>query len=214
MGILDDLLASAAGAQGTGRQSMGNAREESRPPMSTGPGGGGSSQILIALLPVILSMLASRGGGAPAPQSGGGGLGGILGQVLGGSASQRGGGMGDILGQILGGGGGVGGGQMGAGGLGSLIEGFQRAGYGEQASSWVGTGQNSSIPPEAIEQVFGRGGLAEIARQAGVSEADAAQGLSQLLPEVVDRVTPNGDVPDLDALVASVDEMSRRYRPG
>ncbi|MGB8433229.1 MAG: YidB family protein [Burkholderiales bacterium] len=214
MGILDDLLASAAGAQGTGGQSMGNAREESLRPMSAGPGGGGSNQMLMALLPVILSMLASRSGGAPAPQSGGGGLGDILGQVLGGGASQRGGGMGDILGQILGGGSGVSGAQEGSGGLGNLIEGFQRAGYGEHARSWVGTGQNAAITPEAIEQVFGRGGLEAIARQAGVSEADAARGLSQLLPEVVDRVTPNGDVPDLDALVASVDEMSRRYRSG
>jgi uncharacterized protein YidB (DUF937 family) len=214
MGILDDLLASVAGGQGMAGPSMGGVREGSRQPTSAGPTGGGSSQILMALLPVVLSMLASRGGGAPAAQTGGGGFGDILGQVLGGGAPSGGGGIGDVLGQVLGGSGGMGGASTGLGSLGTLLEGLQRAGYGEQASSWVGTGQNSAIPPDAIEKVFGRGGLEAIARQAGVTEADAAQGLSQLLPEVVDRVTPNGSVPDLDALVASVDEMSRRYRSG
>ncbi len=214
MGILEDLLASAAGAQGTGNPSVGDAYEGSRRASSPGPGGGGTSQILMALLPVVLSMLASRGGGAPETQTGGGGFGDILGQVLGGGAPSGGGGIGDVLGQILGGSGGMGGASTGPGSLGTLLEGFQRAGYGEQASSWVGTGQNTAIPPDAIEKVFGPGGLAAIARQAGVSEGDAARGLSQLLPEVVDRVTPNGIVPDLDALVASVDAMSRRYRSG
>jgi uncharacterized protein YidB (DUF937 family) len=118
--------------------------------------------------------------------------------------------MGDILGQVLGGGG-AGGGMGGTGGLGGLLEQFQRAGYGEQASSWVGTGQNQPIPADVIGQIFGQDGLAAIARQAGVSEADASAGLSQLLPEVVDRVTPNGEVPDLDQLTASVSDLSRRF---
>jgi uncharacterized protein YidB (DUF937 family) len=85
-----------------------------------------------------------------------------------------------------------------------------RAGYGDQARSWVGTGQNMPLSPEALEQIFGHGGLSEIARQAGVSEADATRGLSELLPEVVDRVTPGGQVPDLDQLTASVSDLSRR----
>jgi uncharacterized protein YidB (DUF937 family) len=145
--------------------------------------------------------------------AGGGGLGDILGQVLGGGAQPRGGGgLEDILGQVLGGGaqprGGGGGGGMG--GLGGLLEQMARSGYGDQARSWVGTGQNMPIPPDAVEQIFGRGGITEIARQAGVSEADASRGLSELLPEVVDRVTPNGQVPDLDQLAGSVNDLSRR----
>jgi uncharacterized protein YidB (DUF937 family) len=115
--------------------------------------------------------------------------------------------MGDILGEVLGGvrrAAGMG----GMGGLGGLLEQFQRMGYGEQASSWVGPGQNQPIPADVIGQIFGQDGLAAIARQAGVSEADVSAGLSQLLPEVVDRVTPNGEVPDLDALTASVSDLS------
>src|SRR4029453_7446947 len=98
----------------------------------------------------------------------------------------------------------------GAGGLGDLLEQFQRAGYGDQARSWVGTGRNEPLPPGALEEVFGRGGMAEIARRAGVSERDASQGLSQLMPEVVDRGTPDGRVPEDNALLASVESLSKR----
>jgi uncharacterized protein YidB (DUF937 family) len=99
----------------------------------------------------------------------------------------------------------------GGGGLGAILEQFQRAGFGEQASSWVGTGANLPIPPEAMAQVFGRDGLGRIASQAGLTEEQASTGLSQILPEVVDRVTPQGQVPDLDALAASVGDLQRRF---
>ena len=98
--------------------------------------------------------------------------------------------------------------------LGGLLEQFQRVGYGEQARSWVGTGQNQPIPADVSARSSAKDGLAAIARQAGVSEQDASAGLSQLLPEVVDHVTPNGKVPDLDMLSASVDDLSRRFGLG
>jgi uncharacterized protein YidB (DUF937 family) len=211
MGILDDLLASAAGHGGAGgmggKGDLGGAARRAPAP-SQAPSGGGTSSVLMALLPVVLAMLANRGGGAQ--PAGGGGLGDILGQVLGGGAQPRGGGgLEDLLGGLLGGGG-ARAGAGGLGGLGGLLEQMARAGYGDQARSWVGTGQNMPLSPEALEQIFGHGGLSEIARQAGVSEADATRGLAELLPEVVDRVTPGGQVPDFDQLTASVSDLSRR----
>ena len=98
----------------------------------------------------------------------------------------------------------------GLGGLGALLEQFQRAGFGEQARSWVGAGENQPLPPGALEQIFGQGGLAEIARRAGLSQADASRGLAQLMPEVVNHVTPNGEVPADDDLLASVDALAKR----
>ena len=197
MGILADILAGALSGQG-GMDERDTAR--SAPPR--GPDSG-MADVIRTLLPIVLAMLATRGGGAGQAGTGGGGLGDILGQVL---SGRSGGGLGDILGQVLGGGGS----QAGRGGLGALLEQLQQAGYGDQGRSWVSTGQNLPIPPEAIEQIFGRGGLSEIARQAGLSEADASRGLSELLPEVVDHVTPKGDVPDADSLAASVDDLARR----
>jgi uncharacterized protein YidB (DUF937 family) len=67
------------------------------------------------------------------------------------------------------------------------------------------------MPPDGFEKVFGRSGLTEIARRAGVSEQDASRGLAQLMPEVIDHVTPKGQVPDASSLLASVDSLARRF---
>ncbi len=210
MGLLDGILGEV----------LGNSTDTGQPsPVVSGVGGG--NRVLMALLPVLLGMLMNRQGGTAA---GGGGLGDRLGGVLGGPGGQ-GGGFGDVLGGLLGGaggnsgGGGVGaglggvlaGGAGGAGGLGSLLEQFQRAGFGEQVSSWVGGGQNLPISPAAIAQVFGGEALTQVAQQAGVSEAEASEGLSQLLPEVVDRVTPDGQVPNLEQLAARAAALTRQF---
>ena len=185
MGLLDDLLGGLAGQVMGGR-----AGAQPVPADARGPG---MSQVLLALLPVVLGMLANRGSqGAPnqagyAP-GGSGGLGGLLGQVLGSQAAGSG----------------------ATGGLGGLLEQLQRVGFGEQAESWVGRGANKPIPPDAMTQIFGHEGLRQISQQAGVPEDEAAQGLSQLLPEVVDRMTPDGQVPDAESLANSVDDFARR----
>ena len=67
---------------------------------------------------------------------------------------------------------------------------------------------------DAIGQVLGDDTLAQIARQAGVSESEAGAGLAQLLPDVIDRVTPDGQAPDLDQLVASVADLTRQLGGG
>ncbi len=106
------------------------------------------------------------------------------------------------------GGRGAGAGSMG--GLGALLEQMQQAGFGDQARSWIGTGQNMPVTPDVLDQIFGQRGIDEIARQAGLTPRQTSEGLSQLLPEVVDRVTPGGEVPDMDQLTMSVDELRRR----
>ena len=161
----------------------GVAGEQRGAPPRSGVAPGGAGSVMMALLPVVLSMLANRGGGARS----GGGLGDILGQVLGNSAP------------------------TGAGsGLGGLLEQMQRAGFGAQARSWVGTGQNEEITPDAIGQIFGQDGLEEISRRAGITPQETSAGLSQLLPEVVDRMTPRGHEPDFDDLTRSVEDLQRR----
>ena len=143
------------------------------PRVAQAGGGTNMTAVMAALLPVVMAMLNSSRRGPAAQEPAGGGLGGLLASALG----QGGGG----------------------GGLADLLEGFQRAGFGDQVRSWVGTGQNQGISPDVIGQVFGQGGLGEIARRAGLSEQDASSGLARLLPEVVDHLTPEGRVPDGDA---------------
>lgn len=186
MGLLDDLLGQLAGGAMPAQQRTPGRTE-------AGAAGGGMGRILMALAPIVLAMLANRGRsddpsagfGRQSGAGGGlGGLGGILGQVLGGAAA--------------------------GGGLGALIEQMGRAGFGDQARSWVGKGENQSLPSGALEQIFGAGGLAEIARQAGLTQEETSRGLQQLMPEVVDRMTPNGEVPREDDLLASVDDLARK----
>ena len=102
-----------------------------------------------------------------------------------------------------------------SGGLEGLMRQMQRSGYGSQAQSWVGTGQNQAIPPDALSQIFGQGRLQEIAQQLGMSQAEAQSTLAQALPQVVDHMTPDGSIPpDHDDLVArTLDELRHGRLP-
>jgi uncharacterized protein YidB (DUF937 family) len=82
------------------------------------------------------------------------------------------------------------------GGLQGILGKFQQAGYGAQADSWVSTGQNQPISADALSQVLGQGQLGQIAQQLGMSHGDAAGGLASMLPQLIDRMTPHGQVPD------------------
>jgi uncharacterized protein YidB (DUF937 family) len=82
------------------------------------------------------------------------------------------------------------------GGLGGLVQSFQQGGLGEIVNSWVSTGQNLPISAEQLQSVLGGGRLQEIAAQLGVSPEQAAGSLADLLPQVVDKLTPNGRIPE------------------
>jgi len=82
------------------------------------------------------------------------------------------------------------------GGLQGVLAKFQQAGYGAQANSWVSTGQNQPINADVLSQVLGHGQLGQIAQQLGMSHGDAAGGLASLLPQMIDKMTPQGQVPD------------------
>jgi uncharacterized protein YidB (DUF937 family) len=81
------------------------------------------------------------------------------------------------------------------GGLSGLIQAFENGGLGHLAQSWVGTGQNLPVSPDQISNVLGSSGvLGRIAQATGLQQADVAQHLSALLPQIVDHLTPNGQI--------------------
>ena len=82
------------------------------------------------------------------------------------------------------------------GGLSGVLGKMQQAGYGQQAQSWIGTGQNLPIDPSVLSQIFGQGQLGQLAEQFGMSRDEASGGLAQMLPDVVDQMTPAGRIPD------------------
>jgi uncharacterized protein YidB (DUF937 family) len=161
-------------------------------------------------------------GGAVGGQ--GGGLGDLLGGLAGGKSA---GGLGSILGGLAGDGnepdlqaGGMGGllgsllpmlgGLLAGGGLQKVLSGFQANGLTAQADSWVGTGENEPISGADVRKVVGDEELKEIATALGVSEDEAANAVAQVLPEVVDRVSPDGHLaPDseLDSAFGALEEL-------
>ena len=80
------------------------------------------------------------------------------------------------------------------GGLSGLLQQFHDKGLGGLVSSWVSTGQNVNISPNQLEQVFGSGALNDIASKLGMSQEQAGSAMSQVMPELINQLTPQGQV--------------------
>lgn len=96
------------------------------------------------------------------------------------------------------------------GALGNLMSSFQGAGLGNVVQSWTGTGQNLPISGDQVRQVLGQGTVADLAKSAGIGESDASNALAGLLPQVIDKLSPSGNLPsqgDLGGALASLGKM-------
>lgn len=183
MGLLDSILGQVTGQN------------------ANAPAGGGASALLPALMTIMAakagggagglgalgSMLGGAAGSAPA---GGGGLGGMLGSLMGGGQGMQGGSAGGLGGML--GGGGV------AGGLGQLLQSFEQSGDGAAAQSWVGNGANAPVSPDQVGQALGPNTIDQLASHTGMAQTDVMSQLSQLLPQAVHQLTPNGRLPTAD----------------
>ena len=81
------------------------------------------------------------------------------------------------------------------GGLGGLVQKFQQAGLGDVVASWIGRGQNQPVSGEQLTEVLGPDAMAGLAEKLGISPDSAAGQLSNILPGLVDRLTPHGEAP-------------------
>lgn len=136
-------------------------------------------------------------------------LGSLLGGLLGGGQNGQGGqggaggsGGGNVLGSLLGGllGGSGGSAQGGSGGgnpLGGLMDMITKSGLvnQEQLDSWVGKGDNQPLSPDQVKQAVPDETLDKVATDAGVSREEAADRIASRLPQAVDQLTPEGQVP-------------------
>jgi uncharacterized protein YidB (DUF937 family) len=127
----------------------------------------------------------------------------------------------DLVGQVAGAalGGGAEGGNQSAlinavsglisqqGGIEGLMNTFQQGGAGELMQSWVGTGQNFPISPDTLTNVLGSEQIASLAEQIGVPPELATTALSQILPTVIDQLTPNGTATTGDALQSGLGSL-------
>lgn len=83
----------------------------------------------------------------------------------------------------------------GPGGLSGLVQQFQNNGLGHLVQSWVGTGPNQPINAQQIQQALGGDRLRQIATRLGIDPNVVAQKLSTILPQVVNHLTPDGQLP-------------------
>ena len=97
-----------------------------------------------------------------------------------------------------------------AGGLEGLLAKFQESGLGNIADSWVSTGKNLPVSADQITSALGSEQLGALAQNLGMSRGDVSSKLAEMLPGVVDKLTPNGQVPDAGALGDLLGSFTKR----
>jgi uncharacterized protein YidB (DUF937 family) len=87
-------------------------------------------------------------------------------------------------------------GMLGSGGLGSLLGKFQSAGMGDKAQSWVSGQDKQSISGQEVRHALGNQEVDQLAQKSGMSSDDAADSLAGIIPDTVNELTPDGQIPD------------------
>jgi uncharacterized protein YidB (DUF937 family) len=134
------------------------------------PGGSIAKPLMIALLGLLASGALFKGGGTQSP-----------------AAAPQTPPAGEGVGGLL-------------GGLGGLLERFQQNGHGSVVNSWIGSGQNQPVQPGQLGTILGPNLIKTLAQSSGLSEEELTKQLSQILPGVVDKLTPAGRMPTLAEL--------------
>jgi uncharacterized protein YidB (DUF937 family) len=137
---------------------------------SSAPGGSIGKPLMLALLALLASGVLFRGGGTSAPSTTG-------------SQPTSDDGAGGLL-----------------GGLGGLLDKLQKGGLGDVANSWIGSGQNQPVSQKQLSPALGSDIIKALAQRSGLSEEELTKQLSQILPGVVDKLTPAGRLPTLAEL--------------
>jgi uncharacterized protein YidB (DUF937 family) len=135
----------------------------------------------------------------------------MLGGMLGGGQQQGGAGaLINIVAGMLANQGGAG----GSGGLAGLAEQFQKNGMGDVMNSWIGKGENMPVAPDQLGNVLGGDLLGKLTQHTGMEQGDLLGQLSQLLPQMVDKATPDGAIPagglgDIGAILGKLGGLGR-----
>jgi len=124
---------------------------------------------------------------------------GLLGKVLGGGSSQNPL-MDIVLGLIT---------NPQTGGLQGLIQTFKEKGLGDAVSSWISTGENQPVSGDQIQHALGGNFIQQIAEQLGSSKSEVSGSLSNLLPQIIDKLTPSGTLPEGDVLNQGLNRLKK-----
>jgi uncharacterized protein YidB (DUF937 family) len=96
------------------------------------------------------------------------------------------------------------------GGIAAIVEKLQKAGCGDAVKSWIGKGENAPIGPEPIKKALGNNTVRDLSNQSGLPENELLTQLSKMLPSLIDRLTPNGRLPQSwQEVVASLQQTQQ-----
>ena len=181
MALLDQVLGYVVNQPGAPPQTQAQPQASSQTRMAgLSPVAKGVMLVLAAKAWQAYSAQRAAGGASPASAS-----------------AQSSGGVGSFgAGGLLGGLAGMIGGLGGAGALGGLMRHFEQTGFGEQARSWVGGGENAPIEPEQVETALGGQTLSELAKRFQIPVDQLKAELATALPQAVDQLTPRGRLPN------------------
>jgi len=93
------------------------------------------------------------------------------------------------------------------GGLNQFLDRFRQAGHGDAVDSWVGTGENAPIEGEHVRSALGEEKIQEIAQNVGLPANETAQAVAKILPHIVDKLTPDGHVPEGGRLTSMLESL-------
>ncbi len=85
-------------------------------------------------------------------------------------------------------------------GLAGLAQQFDQKGLGDLMQSWIGTGENKAISPDQLQHALGADQVQQFAKQTGMQGPEVSSALSALLPQLIDKLTPKGQVPQQNDL--------------
>ena len=101
-----------------------------------------------------------------------------------------------------------------SGGLAGLIQKFNEKGLGDLMSSWISTGKNLPISADQIKNALGSDTIKDLAAKFNLGEHDASKSLADLLPQLIDKLTPDGSVPNQDKLSQGIDMIRKKLLGG
>ena len=101
-----------------------------------------------------------------------------------------------------------------SGGITGLIQKFNEKGLGDHMSSWISTGENLPVSADQIKDALGSDKIKELASKLNLGEQDTSKSLADLLPQLIDRLTPDGSVPHQDMLSQGIDRFKKKLPGG